>query len=1613
MRTKPSNRTARQQAATQDQRLDTLAARGARLESAPDLPIDRKRFLKFYYAQVAAEDLSADPAALAAAALDHLAFARTRRRGTTKVRAFNPTAEEHGWTSRHTIVEMVNDDMPFLVDSVTMTLDTLGHSIHITIHPVLKVARDGRGALTGLGDRDSQVAGGRTESFIHIEISRQTDPKVLREIETELGKTLRDVRVAVADWRAMLDRLRDATDELHGSKGPPPDLRQESCEFLEWLADDHFTLLGYREYDLARGKSVDMLNAVEGTGLGILRESGTNPEPTRLTGPARAEARSTQPLVITKANARSRVHRPVPLDYISVKVFDARGRPYRERRFLGLFTSSAYNEMPRDIPLLRLKANRLIALADVDPTSHRGKSLQHIVDTFPRDDLFQASLEDLARISNGILALQERRRIRLFCRRDPFGRFYSCLVYLPRDQYSGHVRRRIEKILLDGLGGTSVEAAVTMSESALARLGVTVKTDPEQRLTADFDALEREVEAAIVGWQDKLREALLERLPEDEALSLFNRFADHFSAAYQEEVPPERASEDLLKIGRVADGASRLEMALYQPDGPGRRLRFSTFSPGERIPLYVALQILENMGLRVLGEQVYAARPESGSVWIQEFDVETDHKRPVDCRAIADRFMECFERVLRGDADNDGFNRFVVLARISWRDAVVMRAYAKYLAQTGMRFSLAYVQEVLARYPLLAERLIGLFRALFDPDLSAEERAAAEARHDRVLGAGLERIANLDEDRILRAFASVVRATLRTNFFQSAHDGEPKPYLSFKLDSSKIPNLPKPRPKFEVFVYSQRVEGVHLRMSHVARGGIRWSDRREDFRTEVLGLMKAQQVKNTVIVPNGAKGGFVCKRLPVGDDREAQQREVVDCYKSFIRGLLDVTDNIVEERVSRPKRVVARDGDDPYLVVAADKGTATFSDIANGLAAEYEFWLGDAFASGGSAGYDHKNMGITARGAWESVKRHFREMGVDTQKEPFTVIGIGDMSGDVFGNGMLRSPHIKLIAAFDHRHIFIDPTPDPAASFDERQRLFELPRSTWDDYDRKKLSKGGGVYSRQSKSIELHAAARERLGIERKAVTPPELIRAVLTADADLLWNGGIGTYVKAGDEPHSSAGDPANDAVRVDGRALKCRVVGEGGNLGFTQLGRIEYALAGGRINTDFIDNSGGVDSSDREVNIKILLNGAVARNELTKAKRNRVLASMTDEVAELVLASNYGQTQALSMMSARALERLGEHQRLIRVLESQGLLDRAVEFLPGDEQIDERRKAGRGLTRPELAVILSYSKIQLTASLVDSNIPDDAYCSKELELYFPKLLQQRFEPLIQSHRLRREIVAMLISGSMINRMGPFFVLRARDEVGADAAQVARAYSIVREVFGLRSLWRSIEGLDYQVPADMQYATVFQISRMSRRAVYWFLLRYPERLDIVPAIQRFKPGVERVQETLAKLVSGGPERRYQDDMRRFEEAGLPRPIAKQISSLAVMTQILEIVKLADERGLDPRDVARVHFELAVKLRLDWVREQIEGLAVHGYWQALARAQLLETLTRKQRDMLAGIVGTAAGGDLKATLAEWLDGAAERAARVQSVIDDMRTTGATDFATLTVALREVERLGGA
>jgi glutamate dehydrogenase len=1580
-------------------------ARSFKIDS--NLPGTRASLLGAYFADVPEEDVQfRDLKQLAGAALTHIASGRSRKRRTTIVSVFNPTPSTHGWSSDATIIQLVNKDMPFLVDSVTMALNRLGHGVQLLIHPILGAKRSRSGVLEELVPLRGNN-GHPAESFIYIEITKVADGEVLRALERTLKNVLADVRAAVEDWQPMLTKLRSASQELRVNAPARAELLDESSEFLQWLADDNFTLLGYQEYQLIRGKRGDRLRSVKGSELGICRDDPKAPAQLVVLNPhATKIGRSPTPLVITKTDASSTIHRSGHLDLIGVKIFGPNGKPKAVKRFVGLFTSTAYNERPGDIPLVRLKIEKVMRRSALDPTSHSGKALQHILNTFPRDDLFQGSSRDLARISEGILNLQERHKLRLFCRRDAFNRFFSCFVYLPRDQYSAATRRRIERVLLEELEGTSIETKVTMSESALARLEATVRVPHDEKVAPKIAALEAKLAKVAETWRDRFRAVLLDRFGPNDGIQLFHRFAEQFPAAYEEQVDPEKAGVEIEKIAAVLDGDIALEMTLRRKTSEdSHRLCFTTMRLGEPIQLYSALPILEHMGTKVLSERLYEIKSGDQCLWVQEFDLEPASGKPLDPDVAEDRFLECFRRVLAGDAENDQFNSFIIVAGLDWREAALLRAYCKYLLQTKLTFSQSYMQEVLGRYPILTNALVALFRSLLDPELKDRQRQLQSQEHKRTISSRLDRVETLDEDRIVRAFISVVEATLRTNFFQTASDRE-KPYISFKLDSSAVAELPDPRPMVEIFVYSPRFEGVHLRCGSVARGGLRWSDRREDFRTEILGLMKAQQVKNTVIVPAGAKGGFVCKQLPESGAERMQQ--AVDCYKNFIRGLLDLTDNIDRDRIVAPEAVVRRDDDDPYLVVAADKGTATFSDHANSVATEYGFWLGDAFASGGSAGYDHKKMGITARGAWECVKRHFRELGVDTQKQTFSAAGIGDMSGDVFGNGMLMSRQLRLVAAFNHRHIFLDPDPDTALSYRERRRLFRKGGAGWDAYNQKLLSAGGGIFSRNIKTIELSRAAQNMLQLTTESVTPPELIRAILRMKVDLLWNGGIGTYIKSSKEAHANVGDPGNDTVRVNADELQCKVIGEGGNLGITQLGRIEFASRAGRINTDFIDNSGGVDTSDREVNIKILLERVIATRALSRTKRDALLAKMTDEIATLVLENSYQQSQTLSVMDSINSKRLGENVYVIRALEARGLVNRELEFLPSDEEISERRKNRRGLTRPELAVILSYSKINCFDSLIATNAPEDPYFEVELHNYFPAPLRQRFKKAIQNHRLRREIIAMRVASDMINRMGASFVIRAEEDTGSTAAQVARAYAIACEIFQVRYLCKTIEARDNQAPASVQYELLFQISRRLRHAIYWILNRHPKLDSIDVSISRFGSGVAEARRALLSRAHN-PDRR-REDATQMQRLGVPGRIAEPLAALAAATQVLDIIEIGTDSRVSKAQVASTYFELGERLRLDWIRNKIESLQVDGRWPATARATLREHLAEQQNRLLRKILRNRGKKSPRAALADWLAASQEDIERAKRTFKDMESSGILDFATLSVALREIERL---
>ncbi|MDJ0708737.1 MAG: NAD-glutamate dehydrogenase [Woeseiaceae bacterium] len=1567
-----------------------------------------KHYLSQYFADVPVEDMQgrSEPI-MARAALDHLRFGATRRKGEALLRIFNPTEKEHGYQSRFTFVEMVNDDMPFLVDSVAAAINRHNMAVHITVHPIVSVRRDKNGNLKSITEPHDDEA--LSESFIRFAIDREVDEQAIRLLRKEISKVLSDVRMTVRDWGAMRQRMRETRDLLQfGPKGVDPLLRSESQALLDWLADDHFTFLGYREYKLRKRGQRSFLHAVEGTGLGVLNRDVSDVKPIELTAEMKRLTRSKDWLILTKANSRSTVHRTAFLDYVGVKVYDKNGNAVGERRFIGLLTSVAYSESPRNIPLLRHKVRRVFERANVDETGHRGKALMHIIDTYPREELFQTTVQDLTRTAIGILNLQDRQRVKFFLRRDTFQRFFSCLVYVPREKYTTGIRRQIEAALMHAFEGISVDSSVQISESALARVHLIVRTPEGKRPRISIQKIERQIAELVVTWSDRLQEELLDACGQDEGRRLFRSYGRIFPIGYQEDTSPFEACGDISAIDAMVRGGIPRSVDLYQAGGlePGH-LRFIVYSVSEPIALSDALPILEEMGCEVYTERPYEATLSSGEAfWIQDFHLRHESGEEIDVDAVSERFEECFMAVLHGVAENDGFHRLIVGANLDWREVSLMRCYAKHILQLGLPFSQDYMEDVLVAHAEFARLLVEQFELQFDPGVAKSRRARELRKVRSKVQRALKRAANVDEDRILSAFAGGVEATLRSNYYLT-DDGEPKPYISIKLDPDRLPEVPLPKPKYEIFVYSPEVEGVHLRGGDIARGGLRWSDRREDFRTEVLGLMKAQVVKNTVIVPTGAKGGFFPKRVPKGD-RSAVFENGVRCYRMFISGLLDITDNVVDGEVVTPDGIIRRDGDDPYLVVAADKGTATFSDIANGISADYDFWLDDAFASGGSAGYDHKKMGITARGAWEAVKRHFREQGLDTQSEPFTVAGIGDMGGDVFGNGMLLSRHIKLVAAFNHRHIFIDPAPDTAASFKERQRLFRK-MGGWDDYNEQLISKGGGVFLRQAKTIRLSNEMRKLLDIEAASLQPDELIRAILKMPVDLVWNGGIGTYVKSSNEGHSDAGDRSNDSVRVDANELRCRVIGEGGNLGLTQRARVEFSLAGGRINTDFIDNSAGVDSSDREVNIKILMSDVAKKKNMSRKKRDELLASMTDDVANLVLRNNYLQTQSISMSEMLSPERIDEVARLITHLERTGLLDRDLEFLPDDTEIEDRRNRKQGFTRPELAVVLSYAKIDLYDGLIDSGAPLTDFLEIDPQRYFPSVLRRRYEDLIPDHRLSRQILATLVANDLVNRMGPAFVKRAQTDTGADIVTVARAYEAARIICRAAPLWHEIEAMDHKISATAQMRMMFEVSRTLRHASYWLIEQYGDELDIVEVVNRLKDGMNRVYSRSATYVSRATHARMVEAEREWVAMGVPEELAKRVALLILTRPAVDIVDIAAERRRDVIDSARLYARLNDALGLYWLHNSAEDLRVQGRWQAMARSNLRDQIYRLRREVGLRLLTQRSKRDPRQVVDQWLAKREHEVARYLQMIEEMKLRK-VDFATLSVAVQELRNL---
>jgi len=1562
-----------------------------------------ERFVRRFYAHVPPSDVVHDTTDnLYGAAIALWQLAEVRKPCTPKVRVYTPSADQDGWHSKHTIVEVVSDDMPFLLESLAAWLNRHDAQVQTFIHPVFDVVRDADGRLESCRNPTEVVNDGGRESFMHLAVAEQPQVRLVPLAE-ELMRVLGDVRAAVEDFPLMANRCEGIASEFAAENSE--DL--EGVAFLRWLLQDHFTFLGYRCYTFEG----DDATAEPGTGSGLLRDDIAHVFEGLLTGGRRpAELDSIMGIRITKTNRDSTVHRPVPMDAIGIKRYGPNGEVTGEHVFIGLFTSRAYSLSPRDIPILRSKVEQVLSTAGFHPDSYDHKTLVHILDTYPRDELYQIPLEQLQDIALGILQLHERPNIAFFPRIDPFERYASCLIFVPRDRYGTELRLRFQEILEKAFDGKVSNYYTRLTTEAHARLLLYVRTTPGQLPAWDADEIQSLLVEASRSWQDRLRTALIEERGEQGGLEAYHRYGAAFPSSYRDTYSAEVGVKDIASLDAAIEGGS-FTMNLYRAlEAREHEACFKLYSCGGAAPLSDILPVLENMGLRVQREVPYRVRPRDfeREVWISDFELASHDDTPIDLATVRDGFHEAFTQTWSGQHEDDGFNHLVLRANLSARQISVLRAYCKYLRQAQVPFSQEYMERTLAAHPQVARQLIRLFETRFDPsaDDGREARASAivaELEHR------FESITSLDEDRILHSFLTVIEATVRTNHYQTDEDGAPKPYLSFKLESHKVPGLPKPRPLYEIFVFSVRMEGVHLRGGLVARGGLRWSDRLEDFRTEVHGLMKAQMVKNAVIVPVGSKGGFVVKRPPA--DSNELWDEVVYCYRTLISGLLDITDNLDGHTVVPPPQVVRRDGDDPYLVVAADKGTATFSDTANGVAADYGFWLDDAFASGGSVGYDHKKMGITARGAWESVKRHFREMNKDIQKEDFTAIGIGDMGGDVFGNGMLLSKHTRLIAAFNHMHIFIDPTPDAAKSFVERQRLFDLPRSTWADYDESLLSEGGGVYARNVKSIPLNDQMRTLFGLEGERVTPNELIHTILQADVELMWLGGIGTYVRASHEADTAVGDRANDAVRITAQQLRAQVVGEGANLGLTQPARIEYAQHGGRINTDAIDNSAGVDCSDHEVNIKIFLGEIVRAGDLTREQRDALLAEMTDEVGELVLRDNYLQTQSISVSQFLGPHLLDRFAHFIRRQERSGRLDRGVEFLPDDEELADRSARGTGLTRPELSVLLAYAKMELYDFLVASELPDDPALVHVLEEYFPAPLRERFADRMGAHRLRREIIATVVTNEIINRVGLGFGHEVGEKTGHTPANIARAYIIAKHVFGIGALWAEIESLDNQIPAALQADLLADCGRLVERATVWFLRQGQMPLDIEAEIARFRPGVAEVMANLDAVLGDNQRLMLATRQSGYEERGTPTSLAFQIARFPALTAILDVICLAADDDLPAPDVARVHAATASHFGFDWLRRAAGHLPSDTAWDKLAITALLEDLEAEHVGITRRILATSDRSlDPQQAIQDWAATLGPLATRTEQMISELQAQGHVDFQMLAVATRRLKAM---
>ncbi|WP_373975330.1 NAD-glutamate dehydrogenase [Chitinibacter sp. SCUT-21] len=1537
-----------------------------------------------YFANLSIEDWEdRDFRDWAGALLSHWRLGQSRPSRQHLVRIYNPTQNEHGWQSAHTVIEIITDDMPFLVDSVGIAINALKLNTLKVIHPVLKIER-GNNKIKRLSEE------GNKESWMHFEVSRISQIAQMQQLQTHIESALDAINACVLDWTKMTECIVDILEDFREKQRIlNKDKIKETIAFLEWLLAGHYVFLGIRKYQFTD----QALMMKGGSGLGILRDSGQdsiskiwNSLSEELKKIAYAPDRL---LMLTKSDKRSIIHRPAYLDTILVRDFDSTGQFVGETRIIGLYSSSAYAAQPRQIPVLRQKIKQVLDTCNADLSGYRGKALLNTLDTYPRDELIEIDANELNRIAQGIVSLHERSRVRAFFRNDIYRRYVSVMVFVPRDNYSTEVRVKIESLLLDRLRGLSVEYTVALSDAPLARIQYIVRGSVDTKIDYDPKEIEQEIAQLAQRWMDGLKRELIHTQGEEHGAQLFQRYHSAFSAAYCADYLPRIAVHDIeaLELSQHQELAISLSSASPLDTSVWRVKLYRQHA----IELSDCLPLLESLGLRVLDERPYQIKPLNGEpLSIMDIGVRLPSGASLESSQDRARLSDAFIALFSNQAENDNFNRLTLLAGLAWREVLILRAYARYLKQVALKYAMETIADCLLKYPAQSQQLVNAFNLLHHPNDPQE--GVAEIILEEVEQAA-KVLPNVDEERILTGFVQAIRATLRTNFFQQL-DGQAKPYLSLKVASPQISFMPQPVPMCEIFVYSPQMEGIHLRGGKVARGGLRWSDRKEDFRTEVLGLVKAQMVKNTVIVPVGSKGGFIVKNTPT--ERDALQKAGISCYQTFIRGLLDLTDNFIDGQIVPPDNVRRRDGDDPYLVVAADKGTASFSDIANQISQEYGFWLDDAFASGGSVGYDHKKMGITARGAWVSVERSFRELGLNTRIEPFTVAGIGDMSGDVFGNGLLRSPHTRLVAAFDHRHIFIDPNPDEAASFAERERLFNLPRSSWDDYNKQLISQGGGIWPRGAKSITLSPQMKTLLDCDADHLEPNALLQAILKAPVDLLYNGGIGTYVKASSQSHAEANDRSNDAIRIDGRDLRCKVVAEGGNLGFTQLGRVEYAAKGGRIHTDAIDNSAGVDCSDHEVNIKILLGRLIANGDLTLKQRNELLASMTDEVGALVLRDNELQTLAISLEHQQAQSLLSVHTRMMQHLEKTGKLSRRIEYLPSDGQLAERQAAGLGLYRPELAVLLAYAKIVLNQELLAETLIDDERWNATLARYFPRPLQQSFQSAIAAHPLRREIVATLLTNHTINRFGFSSVYRLQEETEHSASEVVAAFLTAQHLLDAEKLALDVEALDGVVAAEIQIEMQLQIRRYCERVARW-LIQHPlsqaesDHLHTCAAL---------VLPKLPDWIAASP--RYAEQKERLINAAVPADLAMKVLVLQEIQALLEMARHGNDTG-QLADRLKLHLLLGELLELNWLHSAIEKLPRDNRWQTLARMAVRDDLSELQAQLTTQVWQCHQNDHC---LEQWQQQNGAAIERIRAMFMELRNS-TPDLAMISAAIREL------